>query len=100
VWDRTAVYNLSTALNATLNTGNAYAGVHAPDVVGNIRIDQAWGLFQISGAAHEVNASYNILNTAGAPAGAIGLPGAAPTALSEISGHPDTSWGGAAMASL
>ena len=100
VWDRTAVYNLSTALNATLNTGNAYAGVHAPEVVGNIRVDQAWGLFQISGAAHEVNASYNILNTAGAPAGATGLPGAAPTALSEISGHPDTKWGGAVMGVL
>jgi hypothetical protein len=100
VWDRTAVYNLSTALNATLNTGNAYAGVHAPEVVGNIRVDQAWGLFQISAAAHEVNAPYNVLNVLGAPAGAIGLPGAAPTALSEISGHPDTSWGGAAMTSL
>jgi hypothetical protein len=100
VWDRTNVYNLSLPLNATLNTGNAYAGVHAPDVVGNIRVDQAWGLFQISAAAHEVNASYNVLNAAGAPAGAVGLPGAAPTAASELSGHPDTSWGGAVMAAL
>ncbi|MDI4236198.1 porin, partial [Bradyrhizobium sp. Arg237L] len=65
VWDRTAVYNLSLPLNATLNTGNAYAGVHAPEVVGNIRVDQAWGLFQISAAAHEVNASYNVLNALG-----------------------------------
>ncbi len=100
VWDRTAVYNLSLPLNATLNTGNAYAGVHAPDVVGNIRVDQAWGLFQISAAAHEVNASYNVLNALGAPAGAVGLPGAAPTGASELSGHPDTSWGGAVMAAL
>jgi hypothetical protein len=100
VWDRTAVYNLALALNATLNTGNAYAGVHAPDVVGNIRIDQAWGLFQISAAAHEVNGSYNILNSAAVPAGAVGPPGAAPTALSEISGHPDTTWGGSVMAAL
>jgi Porin subfamily len=100
VWDRTNVFNLSLPLNATLTSGNAYAGVHAPEVVGNIRVDQAWGLFQISAAAHEVNASYNILNTAGAPAGATGLPGAAPTALSEISGHPDTKWGGAVMAAL
>ncbi|MBO4227190.1 porin [Bradyrhizobium neotropicale] len=97
VWDRTAVYNLSLPLNATFNTGNAYAGVHAPDVVGNIRIDQAWGLFQISAAAHEVSGSYNTLNVAGAPAGGVGLPGAAPTAASELSGHPDTKWGGAAM---
>jgi Porin subfamily len=100
VWDRTAVYNLSAALNSTLNTGNAYAGVHAPDVVGNIRVDQAWGLFQISAAAHEVSGSYNILNTAAVPAGATGLAGASPTALSEISGHPDSKWGGAGMVSL
>lgn len=100
VWDRTAVYNLSLPLNASLNTGNAYAGVHAPDVVGNARVDQAWGLFQLSGAAHEVSGSYNILNAVGAPAGAVGMAGAASNTLSEISGHPDTKWGGAVMASL
>jgi hypothetical protein len=100
VWNRTAVYNLSLPLNATLNAGNAYAGVHAPDVVGNIRIDQAWGLFQISAAAHEVNGSYNVLNTTAVPAGATGLAGASPTALSEISGHPETKWGGSVMAAL
>jgi hypothetical protein len=74
--------------------------VHAPDIAGNIRIDQAWGLFQISGMAHEVNGSYNILNTVAAPAGALGLPAAAPNTLSEISGHPDTKWGGSVMAAL
>ena len=37
---RTSVYNLSLPLNATFNTSNAYAGVHAPDIVGNIRVDQ------------------------------------------------------------
>src|ERR1700682_1060230 len=100
VWNRTAIYNLSLPLNATLNSGNAYAGTHAPDVVGNIRVDQAWGLFQVSAAAHEVDGSYNILNAVGAPAGAVGVAGAAPTALSEISGHPDTKWGGAVMAAL
>jgi hypothetical protein len=110
VFDRTAVYNLSTALNATLNTGNAYAGVHAPDVVGRFRVDQAWGLFQVSAAAHEVSGSYNILNGstnplggvfgAGAPAGATGLVAAAPISLSEISGHPDTKWGGAVAMAL
>jgi hypothetical protein len=106
VWDRTAVYNLGatgaaiTALGGTGTTGNAYAGVHAPDIVGNIRVDQAWGLFQISGAAHEVSGSYNVLNTTGAPGGALGLPGAAPNTLSEISGHPDSKWGGAVMGAL
>src|SRR5258708_1636796 len=100
VWDRTAVYNLSLPLNATLNSGNTYAGAHAPDVVGNLRVDQAWGLFQVSAAAHEVSGSYNIPNAGAAPAGAVGVAAAAPTALSEISGHPETKWGGSVMAAL
>jgi len=100
VYNRTNVFNLSTALNATLTTGNAYAGVHSPDIVGRIRVDQAWGLFQISGEAHEVSGSYNVLNTLAAPAGATGLAGAAPTGFSEINGHPDSKWGGSVMAAL
>jgi porin-like protein len=90
VFNRTEVYNLSTGLNATLNGADAYAGVHAPDIVGRIRVDQSWGLFQISGSAHLVNASYNNL-TAGT---------AAPNASSEISGHPGDKWGGSVMAAL
>jgi hypothetical protein len=100
VWDRTLVANLSLPLSATLGAANAYAGVYAPDVVGNIRVDQAWGLFQFSAAAHEVSGSYNVLNTVVAPAGSTGLAGAAPTALSEISGHPASKWGGSVMAAL
>jgi hypothetical protein len=90
LFNRTAVYDLAIAnpLGATGAGVNAYAGAHSPDVVGNIRVDQAWGLFQISGALHEVNGSYNSL-TAGAA-----------NALSEISGHPDTKWGGSVMAAL
>src|SRR6202163_3823852 len=86
VFNRTAVWNISTGIGGAGTGGNAYAGVHAPDIVGNIRVDQAWGLFQISGAAHEVSGSYNILNTIPAPPGAVGIAAAAPTALSEISG--------------
>jgi hypothetical protein len=90
VWNRTGLYNLSTGLNAVGVTGFAYGGTHAPDIVGNIRVDQAWGLFQLSGAAHLVNASYNVL-----------APGTAfPTNLSEISGHPTDKWGGSVMAAL
>ena len=113
VFNRTVVANLNLPLGATGGIQNAYAGVHAPDFVGNIRIDQAWGLFQISGAVHEVNGSYNILNGslvglpgtaavfgANAPPGATGLAGAAPINLSEISGHPSDKWGGAVMAAL
>jgi hypothetical protein len=92
VFNRTAIFNLFTGLPATGSgiTGNAYGGVHAPDVVGNIRIDQAWGLFQISGAGHLVNASYNNLTAATAQ----------PNAFSEISGHPSDKWGGSVMAAL
>jgi Porin subfamily len=93
VYNRTAVYNLSVGLNALGQSANAYAGVYAPDIVGNIRVDQAWGLFQLSGALHQVDASYNTLT-----AGVAG--GAAPTALSMISGHPASKWGGAVMAAL
>jgi len=91
VWNRTAVYNLGipSAIGANGTGSNAYAGTHAPDIVGNIRVDQAWGLFQLSAAAHEVNASYNTLGAGGVP-----------NALSEISGHPETKWGGSVMAAL
>jgi hypothetical protein len=100
VFNRTVVSNLSVGVGATGALPNAYAGVHAPDVVGNIRVDQAWGLFQISAAAHEVSGSYNILNTTPAPAGAVAVAAASPNALSEISGHPETKWGGSVMAAL
>src|SRR6266481_1304598 len=85
VFNRTSVYNLTlpAAIGANGTGSNAYAGVHSPDIVGNIRVDQAWGLFQLSAAAHEVNGSYNTL-----------AAGAVPTSLSEVSGHPDTKWGG------
>jgi hypothetical protein len=91
VWDRTAVYNLSipAAIGANGTGSSAYAGWHAPDIVGNLRVDQAWGLVQISAAAHEVSGSYNTLGA-----------GAAPSVLSEISGHPDAKWGGAVMAAF
>ena len=39
--------------------------------------------------AHLVNASYNVLGAGGVP-----------TALSEISGHPEDKWGGAVMVAL
>src|SRR5215471_13260231 len=37
---------------------NAYGGFQAPDLVANLRVDQAWGSAQIMGALHEVNANY------------------------------------------
>jgi len=89
VFNRTSIYDLPTGLNPVGVGGNAYGGAHAPDLVGNIRVDQKWGLLQLSAAAHEVNPSYNTL-----------APAALPTAASEVSGHPDTKWGGSVMAAL
>ena len=34
----------------------AYGGLQAPDVVGNLRVDQAWGSAQVMAAWHDVNA--------------------------------------------
>ncbi|XSC46463.1 porin [Bradyrhizobium sp. RDT10] len=92
VFSRTSIFNLSTGLPASGAglTGNAYAGVHAPDIVGNIRVDQAWGLFQLSARGHLVNASYNNLTAATAQA----------NNFSELSGHPEDKWGYSVQASL
>jgi hypothetical protein len=38
--------------------GNAVAGDHVPDVVGNLRLDQAWGTLHFAAAAHEVHGTY------------------------------------------
>ena len=48
------------------STGTGYGGFQAPDVVANLRVDQAWGSAQIMGALHQVNGLYYSL---------AGLPG-------------------------
>jgi Porin subfamily len=60
----------------TANTfqGNAQGGDHIPDIVGNLRFDQAWGTFHIGAAAHEVHGTY--YNPA-----------------DSTTGHPDATWG-------
>jgi hypothetical protein len=76
--------------------GTAYGGTSVPDFVGNVRVDQAWGLFQISGAVHDDHAGYfNNANTVGTTfnngvnqGGAVNF------------GHPDDKFGGAVSAAL
>ena len=53
-----------------------------PDIAGNIRIDQAWGSAQLSGALHNLNASYY-----GGPVGTAGI------SPSTQWGHPGSTWG-------
>jgi hypothetical protein len=50
-----------------------YGGFQAPDIVGNLRVDQAWGSAQIMAAAHQVNPLYY--------------------GTTEATGHPDDKWG-------
>ena len=63
----------------------AYGGMRTPDLVANLRVDQAWGGAQIMGALHEVNASYY---------SAVNALGSAPAA--PAGGHPGDKWGWAA----
>ncbi len=42
----------------TYATGQGYGGQQAPDVVGNIRVDQTWGGAQAMAAWHDVNPLY------------------------------------------
>ncbi|WP_319796557.1 porin [Nitrobacter sp.] len=75
------IRNLATAAQGNFGYGaSAYGGTRAPDVVGQIRVDQAWGLFQVSVAAHNNNpAYYGADQTTGGPgdkwgwAGQLGL---------------------------
>jgi hypothetical protein len=95
VFNRTPLYNLSLGVSAAGLGTNSYGGFDMPDIVGNVRIDQAWGLFQLSGEAHMVNASYNVLGAGGIP-----VAGATAATDSILSGHPDSKIGGSVMAAL
>ena len=76
--------------------GCAYGGTTVPDFVGNIRVDQAWGLFQLSGAIHDDRAGYfATANLAGSQ-----FVGGLSQAGTINFGHPDDKYGGAVMAAL
>jgi hypothetical protein len=52
---------------------DGYAGRRWPDVVANLRLDQAWGSAQVMGAIHNVNAGYyGGVQAAGGPSDEIG----------------------------
>ncbi|HLZ06767.1 MAG TPA: porin [Bradyrhizobium sp.] len=57
-----------------------YGGTAAPDIVGSVTVDQAWGLFKFSAAAHDNHAAYY--------------------GGTELTGHPDDRWGWAVQAAL
>ena len=77
----------TSLVEGTLGTGvsaGGYGGWQVPDVVANLRVDQAWGNAQVMGALHQVNALYY--------GGSVGD--------SETSGHPADAWGWAVGAGL
>ena len=78
-------------------TGTAYGGTSVPDFVANLKVDQAWGLFQLSGAIHDDHAGY--FSNANIPNGVLGVVGAS-QAGAVNSGHPDDKFGGAVTAAL
>jgi hypothetical protein len=81
----------------TTGVGSAYGGTSVPDFVGNIRVDQAWGLFQISGAVHDNHAGYfSVANTQNTVFGVIGNSQAGAVNF----GHPSDAYGGAVSAAL
>ncbi|MDB5632039.1 MAG: hypothetical protein JWR49_894 [Tardiphaga sp.] len=54
--------------------GNSQAGNHIPDIVGNIRLDQAWGSLHFAAAMHEVSGGfYGANETTGHPEDAYGF---------------------------
>ena len=75
--NRAQLINASLAgTNANIYTGvyaNQYGGNVAPDIVGNIRVDQAAFTAQLSGAVHNVHAGYY--------------------GATEQTGHPQDEWG-------
>jgi len=77
--------------------GTSYSGNFAPDFVGRVRIDQAWGLFQFSAAAHDVSPGY--WASANTPNASTLVTGNNLTGI-EVFGHPDSKWGGAVSAAL
>jgi hypothetical protein len=67
-----------------IGTTSDASGQKVPDIVGNIRVDQAWGSAQIMGALHQVSARYYSDAT----------PGASCTvANSTVCAYPGDEWG-------
>jgi hypothetical protein len=71
VYRRSALIDTTVAFGTV--GGNAVsdtAGASIPDFVANLRVDQAWGSAQISGALHEVKAAYYNTPNVAIPIGA------------------------------
>ncbi|MBW7962232.1 porin [Bradyrhizobium sp. BR 10261] len=79
------LFNTSTFTTANFINGlygtNSWGGTRAPDLLAQVRVDQAWGLFQFGVVAHDIHPAYY-------------TPGF------ETAGHPGDTWGWAAQVGL
>jgi hypothetical protein len=84
LYDTTNLYNASLSSAGGILGGNYgtsdFGGTVAPDIIGMVRVDQAWGLFQASVVAHDNHAAYY--------------------GATETSGHPSDKWGWAGQLAL
>jgi hypothetical protein len=74
-------------------------GGWVPDIVGNLRVDQAWGSAQLMGALHAVGGRYNFNQNNGADGTTCGQPGATNNNTT-LCGHPADKWGWAVGAGM
>jgi hypothetical protein len=81
---QSGVLNLTGATAAGMLGGsnglNNLGGTRAPDLIGVLKVDQAWGVFQLSAVAHNNHAAYY--------------------GATETTGHPDDKWGWAVQGAL
>jgi len=68
-------YTSAQGVPSLIPGAGAYGGQQVPDIVANLRLDQAWGSAQVMAAYHDVNANYYSPD--------VGAPPAVPTG-----GHP------------
>ncbi|MBR0817544.1 porin [Bradyrhizobium liaoningense] len=78
IWN-TAGMTTSSVLGGAYGTSD-FGGTRSPDLVAMVRVDQAWGLFQASVAAHDNHAAYY--------------------GATEVTGHPEDKWGWAVQLAL
>ncbi|MGE4165510.1 MAG: porin, partial [Xanthobacteraceae bacterium] len=69
----TTATSLTGVILPSNTVGSGYAGHQVPDLVANLRIDQAWGSAQVMAAAHQVKGQYyGTTETTGGPNSKIG----------------------------
>jgi hypothetical protein len=78
-YTQAGIFNVGTGTTAgglgAFGTSD-FAGTNIPDIIGNVQVDQAWGLFKASLVAHDNHAAYyNGLETGGHPDDKFGWAG-------------------------